>query len=108
MPALRPLILSICVLTLSLAAGCGNACLSLAEQVCSCQPDTISQDNCNQRAKEAKGIFPVGASDEKFCQAKLDSHACDCSKLNTPEGRTGCGIAFPTPSSLSAIEGEGK
>jgi hypothetical protein len=97
MSALRPLILGACVLTLSLAAGCGDACLSLAEQVCSCQPDPVSQDNCNQRAKEAKGIFSVGSNDAQFCQAKIDQNACSCPKLNTPEGREACGIAFPAP-----------
>jgi hypothetical protein len=96
MSPFRPLILAACVLTLSLAAGCGDACLSLAEQVCKCQPDPVSQENCNQRAKEAKGIFSVGSNDEQFCQGKLDSNACDCAKLNTPEGRAGCGIAYPT------------
>jgi hypothetical protein len=92
----RPLILAACVLTLSLAAGCGDACLSLAEQVCGCQPDPISTDNCNQRAKDAKGIFGVNSSDEAFCQAQLDNNACDCTKLDTADGRVKCGIAFPS------------
>ena len=97
MSAPRLLILAACMLTLCLAAGCGDACLSLAEQVCRCQTDVIAQDNCNQRAKEAKGIFSVNSSDERFCQRQLDSNACECSKLNTPEGREGCGIAYPAP-----------
>ena len=88
------MLLAACVITLSLAAGCGNSCLSLAQQICSCQADQVSIDNCNQRAQEAKGIFPVRAQDEQFCQKQLDSNACDCTKLNTPEGRVGCGIAY--------------
>ena len=93
--SLRPLILIGCVLTLSLAAGCGDACLSLAEQVCGCQPDPVSVDNCNQRAKDAKGIFGVNSNDEAFCQKQLDSNACVCTNLDTTQGRQACGIAFP-------------
>jgi hypothetical protein len=90
----KPLLLAASVLTLSLAAGCGDACLSLAQQVCSCQPDQTSVDSCNQRAQEAAGIFPVTKANDAYCQAQLNSGACDCTKLDTPEGRAGCGIAY--------------
>ena len=90
----KPLLLAASVLTLSLAAGCGDACLSLAQQICSCQLDQASVDGCNQRAQQATAIFPVRSADQKYCQGQLDSHACDCTKLNTPEGRVGCGIAY--------------
>ena len=50
-----------CVLTLSLAAGCGDACLNLANQICSCQLDDNSKAACNQRAKQAEAQFAVGA-----------------------------------------------
>ena len=92
---MKPLLLALCVLTLCLAAGCGDACLSLAQQICSCQPDQPSVDGCNQRAQEAKAIFPERSQDQKYCQHQLDTSACDCNKLDTPEGRVGCGIAYP-------------
>ena|SRR5438270_13658357 len=87
--ALRPIA---CVLSLSLAAGCGDACLNLANQICSCQLDDNSKAACNQRAKQAEAQFAVGPNDEKICQQKLDAKACDCNKLNTEEGRRNCGL----------------
>jgi hypothetical protein len=95
MKRLAPLLLLACVLTLTLAAGCGNACLRLADQICSCQPDDTSRANCQQRARQQEGIFSVGKNDENFCQSALDSNACDCQGLITPEGRAACGLAFP-------------
>jgi len=87
--ALRPIA---CVLSLSLAAGCGDACLNLANQICSCQLDDNSKAACNQRAKSAEAQFAVGPADEKVCQGLIDAKACDCNKLNTEEGRRNCGL----------------
>src|SRR6266550_2864884 len=93
-----------------LAAGCKDACLALADQICACQPDQTSQANCTQQARNAESIFAVGAADEKFCQQKLDLQQCDCGsqssqaataaccvKLNTPEGRAACGLVITSP-----------
>jgi len=98
---LRALRLLGCVLSLSLAAGCGNACLNLASQICHCLPDDGSRAACNQRAKLSEADIPVRSVDEVYCQKQLDSHACDCNYLNTPEGRANCGVSF-TPSSAPA------
>ncbi len=89
--ALRPIA---CVLSLSLAAGCGDACLNLANQICSCQLDDNSKAACNQRAKSAEAQFAVGQADEKICQSLIDARACDCNKLNTEEGRRNCGLVL--------------
>lgn len=86
--------LLVCVLSFSLAAGCTDACIQLANVICSCQPDVISQNNCEQLAQSAEGQNSVRDQDEKFCQAQLDSNACDCNKLDTPEGRQNCGLSF--------------
>jgi hypothetical protein len=94
MNRLKPLLLLACVLTVSLAAGCGNACLRLADQICSCQPDDTSRASCQQQAREQEGIFSVGRDQERLCQQALDSNACDCEELMTPEGRQACGIAY--------------
>jgi hypothetical protein len=88
MKRLQPLLVLACVLTVSLAAGCGNACLQLADQICSCQPDDTSRANCQQRARDQASIYPVRTQDEQACQRALDSH------LLTPEGRQTCGIAY--------------
>jgi hypothetical protein len=97
MKRLAPLLLLACVITLTLAAGCGNACLQLADKICSCQPDDTSRANCQQRARDQGGIFSVEPQNEAFCQGKLDSAACDCQSLITPEGRMACGLSFPVP-----------
>jgi hypothetical protein len=94
MKRLKPLLLPIFVLTVPLVAGCGNACLKLADQICSCQPDDTSRANCQQRAREQEAIFSVRREDEQLCQLALDSNSCDCQKLITPEGRKACGIAY--------------
>ena len=86
-----------CVLSLALTTACGDACLSLASQVCSCQPDANSQAICNQKAKDAEAIFAVGKVDSKLCQQKLDAHLCDCNKLITAEGRQACGLVNTPP-----------
>ena len=82
-----------CVLTLSLAAGCADACMNLASQICSCQLDDNSKAACNQQAKQAERVFAVGPEDEAKCQDLLDSKSCDCNKLNTEDGRRNCGLA---------------
>ena len=94
MKRLQPLLVLACVLTVSLAAGCGNACLQLADQICSCQPDDTSRANCQQRARDQASIYPVRTQDEQACQRALDSHMCDCQHLLTLEGRQTCGIAY--------------
>jgi hypothetical protein len=86
-----------CVLTLTLAAGCGDACLDLASRVCGCLPDDGTRAACNRRAKESEASFSVTAQDQAFCQHQIDTGACDCNKLTTPEGKVGCGIAYTLP-----------
>jgi hypothetical protein len=82
--------------TALLAQGCGNACLSLAEQICVCLPDDGTRAACNKRAKDDQAIYSVRPEDETVCQQKIDSHACDCNQLTTPEGKLGCGLSYPT------------
>ncbi|MGZ6142320.1 MAG: hypothetical protein ACXWLM_03225 [Myxococcales bacterium] len=106
MPA-RLLALLACLLA---STGCIDACRSLARQICACQPDQGSQDNCNLQAQNQENVYPVTSADEKFCQSKLDSSVCDCAnqsspaataaccaKLNTPEGRSACGLVINSP-----------
>lgn len=102
MKRLAPLLLLAGMLTLPLVAGCGNACLKLADQICSCQPDDTSRANCQQRARDQEAIFSVRSEDEQACQRILDSGKCDCQSLVTPEGRAQCGIAFPTDGGVSS------
>ena len=94
LPASKALRLSACVLSLSLASGCRDACLSLADRICNCQPDDNSRANCNAQAKVAERTFKVNHDDETLCQQKLDANACTCDRLDTPEGRADCGLTL--------------
>jgi hypothetical protein len=76
------------------AQGCGNACLSLAEQICVCLPDDGTRAACNQRAKNNQDIYSVRAQDEAYCQQQLDAHACDCNNLLTAAGKAACGLSY--------------
>ena len=90
----RPLILAASMLTVLLANGCGNACFKLADQICSCQVNDTLKANCQQRARDQEAIFNVQSQDQQYCQSILDSGKCDCKKLDTPEGRVNCGMAY--------------
>jgi hypothetical protein len=92
------------------ASGCKDACLQLADQICACELDEASKNNCTAQAKNNESTFPVSAADEKLCQSKLDVEGCDCgslnspaqvasccAKLNTPEGRNACGLVITSP-----------
>jgi hypothetical protein len=88
-----------CVLTLTFAAGCGNACLDLASRICGCLPDDGSRSSCNARARDSEANFPVTSEDQAYCQKQIDTGACDCRQLTTPQGKVGCGIAYVLPDS---------
>jgi hypothetical protein len=92
------------------ASGCKDACLQLADQICSCEPDDASRSNCTAQAKTNESIYPVSSNDEKTCQAMLDKEQCNCgsqdspaqvaaccARLNTPEGRQACGLVITSP-----------
>ena len=97
MKRLKPLLLLASVLTLQWVAGCSNSCIQLADQICSCQQDPITQSACQQLARQQEGIFSVTSQNEQQCQRALDTHACDCTVITTPEGRANCGLAYPEP-----------
>jgi hypothetical protein len=94
MNRLKPLLPLGCVLMVSLAVGCGDACLKLADQICNCQPDDATRSACQAQAREQEKVFPIRNADQQLCQRALDTNACDCQKLTTPEGRQACGLAY--------------
>jgi hypothetical protein len=87
------LLLALCALVVQ---GCGDACLNLASQICSCLPDDGTRANCNTQAKNQASNFPISAADDAYCQKKLDNNVCDCTQINTPQGKLDCGVAYPT------------
>jgi hypothetical protein len=93
------------MLTLSLTAGCGDACLNLASQICLCYPDDGTRAACNKRAADSEAFFPVGPNNQAYCQHQIDTHACDCTKLATPEGKQGCGMSYATQAAPTSTGG---
>jgi hypothetical protein len=91
-----------CMVTVTVAAGCGDSCLDLAGKVCNCLPDDGTRAECNRRASDSESVFPVSSQDQTFCQQKIDTNACDCTKLATAAGKAGCGVAFTLFKSTSA------
>lgn len=93
-----------CVLTLTAVAGCGDACLSLASQICLCLPDDGTRGACNKRASDSEAFFPVRANDQAYCQKQLDAHACDCNNLSTAAGKQACGLSYQTQPASPAVQ----
>jgi hypothetical protein len=91
------------VLTLTAAAGCGDACRSLAGQICQCLPDDGTRGACNRRASDEEAFFPIRPNDQAFCQQLLDARSCDCNNLSTADGKRNCGLSYQTqPASTAA------
>lgn len=107
--AILPDLMRSAPLALALAAGlaalaaCGSPCKDLAARVCNCQPGGGVRDACNQAVGTQLGSQDVTSAEEQRCQELLatcpnpdsDSHACE--RIQTPEGKAACGLAFPAP-----------
>src|SRR5437764_2787675 len=106
MHRLKPLLPLVLVLTVTQAVGCGDACLKLADQICNCQPDDASRSACQAQVREQEKVFPIRNADQQRCQQALDTNACDCQKLTTPEGRVACGLAYTGAPPDTAVQAE--
>lgn len=88
------------LLTLALAVsalgliGCDGPCRSLAERVCSCEPNNTEQQTCLLKV-QIRGDTPVSMAEEARCSELLDS--CSCEAL-ADEDYLACGI-FDVPAS---------
>ena len=76
-----------------LSTGCTHPCLKLAEQICACEPGELEQESCERQMKSAYDSALVSELKEQAdtCTELLDT--CDCTQLDTEEGRQGCGLA---------------
>ncbi|MDF1563915.1 MAG: hypothetical protein P1V51_12780 [Deltaproteobacteria bacterium] len=75
------------------AAGCTHPCLKLAEQICECEPGEIEKEACEREMKSAYDSARVNElkAQADTCTELLDT--CDCTRLDTEEGRQACGLA---------------
>ncbi|MFN7131666.1 MAG: hypothetical protein ACK4N5_06260 [Myxococcales bacterium] len=89
---MRPLALLVSLLLLvSLSTGCKSPCVQLAEKVCECLPRGTERDQCNRQAADQARLVQLTPEQEEQCEALLDR--CDCTQLNTIEGKQACGWA---------------
>jgi hypothetical protein len=85
--------------------GCADPCEELAERICTCQPTETSQSACKSRVEEQldKGPDKPTAGDDNYCEKLLDrchdpeDDRAVCARLETPQGKIDCGLAYPAP-----------
>ena len=73
---------------------CTDACEHLASQICYCLPDDGTRATCNTQASQNEDVFSVSGDDNAYCQHLLDTNACDCNVLTTPQGKANCGLSY--------------
>lgn len=65
--------------------------MELGEKICACKQTHNARESCREAVSaRAKKINP-SADDSNRCEALIDK--CDCTKLNTAEGKLNCGLA---------------
>lgn len=90
---MRRATLSAAVLTLALGLfGCDGPCQSLAERICSCEPNQTERQSCELKV-QLRLNEPVTLEEEATCSELLDS--CTCEAI-ADEDFLACGI-FDAP-----------
>lgn len=77
--------------TLSGLAGCKGACRELSEKLCDCSVNSVEKELCLQRAAQEESRVEPTAEDEAVCEGLVDK--CDCSLIETPQGKQDCGLS---------------
>lgn len=73
-------------------AGCDGPCQTLAERICSCEPNSTEEQSCLLKV-QIRGDTPLTTEEEMRCSELLD--ACSCEAL-ADEDYLACGI-YSTP-----------
>jgi len=90
--SLLPRIVLVAIAASALALGaCKSPCRQLSEKLCECEPNTLERENCLQQASADESRADPTAEDHEVCAALLDK--CDCTQIDTPEGKRNCGLA---------------
>ncbi len=82
------------------AGGCATPCEELGHRICACQTSGTARDACNRAVRSAVMSAHTTEEQQDFCDAKLktcrnpDSDPTACDWMNTPEGKTGCGLSY--------------
>ena len=74
------------------SGGCTPPCEALANQVCSCKPNSAEQNACKEQVRAATGQHNVSAAENSYCSSLLDKCKCDAIDKNDIYA---CGLAKP-------------
>ena len=77
------------LVALSLAS-CNGPCESLAEKICSCEPNSTEEAGCIEQVRSEMNRITPSASQEEMCDSLLDG--CDCEALER-EDFAACGLS---------------
>jgi len=72
------------------SAGCGNACVDLAKQICSCQPTKAKQADCQTRVDTQKLASDANKAERQRCSELVDT--CTCAAIACGD-LAACGLA---------------
>lgn len=70
--------------------GCNGPCESLAERICSCEPNNLEEQGCIEEVRITMGLYSPTPAELDACSAALDT--CDCEALER-EDLAACGLS---------------
>lgn len=73
-----------------IGSGCNGPCESLAERICSCEPNSLEERGCIEEVRTAMGTYSPTPAEMEACEAALDT--CDCEALER-EDLAACGLS---------------
>lgn len=96
-PVAKFLLLSLSSVLLFANLACQGPCRTLAERICSCEPNVRAEQSCiqeiNQAGQQANRM--PGTEEDAVCSELLDS--CDCAALQRQDFAA-CGLSKPNSS----------
>jgi hypothetical protein len=75
----------------SILTGCTKPCVELGEKICACEQTHSARESCREAVSAREEKINPSSEDNDRCEALIDK--CDCTKLNTEEGKLNCGLA---------------
>jgi hypothetical protein len=71
-------------------SSCSGPCETLAERICSCEPNSIAESACVEQVRSAMEQNAPTTADEEVCDSLLDG--CTCEALEAEEFEK-CGLS---------------
>ena len=83
-------LLSLSPLFALLLASCNGPCETLAEKICSCEPNVTEEAGCIEQVRSEMERFVPSDPEEQICSDLLDG--CDCEAIEAEEFHK-CGLS---------------